>query len=158
MSSKLMLILIVAIWSLVAIVPLVGRWKDRKRVSSVGRFSNSLSVLGQQCRSMDLNFSISLNSTTVRQSYAVRRSPATYQRRRRTLGSLLIVTFLSAISSIAIGTIGLLLAATTASAAVLFLTLVAYATHHQGLVRYAISTSGQELPRSSHNSLEKLTA
>jgi hypothetical protein len=158
MTSKLMLITIAVIWSLVVVVPLVGRWKDGQRVSSVGRFSNSLSILGRQCRSTDLNISISLNSTTIRQSYVVRRSPATYQRRKRTLGVLLCATFAAALSTVAIGTIGLLFAATTASATVLFLTLVAYATHHQGVSPYPLRVRPQNALDIRSESLEKLTA
>lgn len=98
MGSKLALLLIAFIWIALAAVPIMARWNDAKAVSSVGRFRNQLFVLGRQCRTMNLNISITLQSATVTHYHEVpagRLSRRAIVRRRRTLLSLVGLTFLS---------------------------------------------------------------
>jgi hypothetical protein len=98
MGSKLALLLIAFIWLALAAVPIMARWNDAKAVSSVGQFRNQLFVLGRQCRTMNLNISITLQSATVTHFHEVspgKLSRRAIARRRRTLLSLAGLTVLS---------------------------------------------------------------
>jgi hypothetical protein len=45
----MLLAIVASMWAAVITIPLIVRWRDSRHITSVGTFSRSLGVLGQQC-------------------------------------------------------------------------------------------------------------